>query len=157
MILACYDTTDVSYRQQFRSSIRRKEESNWELLARLLNLATKWMQGCDAKADLMDRLVNEQLINTLPPEVRVAVKERRPKTAEEAAQLADDYLQARKVTDGHEDARPPPDRQTKWCQKCKKPGHLTKDCQGTPRVKAANVPDNPVQRPKGNDRPKKDI
>ena len=36
------------------------------------------------------------LINTLPADVRVWVQEHKPKTSEAAAQLADDYLQARK-------------------------------------------------------------
>ncbi len=41
-------------------------------------------------------LVLEQFINTLPADVRVWVQEHKPKTSEVAAQLADDYLQARK-------------------------------------------------------------
>ena len=38
----------------------------------------------------------EQLLNALPEEVRIWVKERKPKTSAEAGQLADDYAQARR-------------------------------------------------------------
>ena len=38
----------------------------------------------------------EQLVSTLPKNVRIWVKERKSKTSAEAGQLADDYAQARK-------------------------------------------------------------
>ena len=40
----------------------------------------------------------EQLLETLPLEVRVWVCEQKPKPSTEAGQLADDYVQARKTT-----------------------------------------------------------
>ena len=45
-----------------------------------------------------EAIVLEQLLYTLGPSVRVWVKERKPKTALEAGQLADDYSEARKQT-----------------------------------------------------------
>ena len=45
--------------------------------------------------EIKDRVVMEQLINTLPGQVRVWVKERKPTSSREAGQLADDYIQAR--------------------------------------------------------------
>ena len=50
--------------------------------------------------ELQDLVVLEQLINALPEEIRDWVKERKPKTSEEASQLADDYVQARKQAKG---------------------------------------------------------
>lgn len=41
-------------------------------------------------------IIQEQLMNTLAPSIRIWVKERKPKSAIEAGQLADDYLEARK-------------------------------------------------------------
>ena len=43
-----------------------------------------------------EAIIQEQLLNTLTPAVRVWVKERKPKTALEAGQLADDYTEARR-------------------------------------------------------------
>ena len=41
--------------------------------------------------------MKEQLIEVLPEEVRVWVKERKPRTTQEAGRLAEDYHQPRKV------------------------------------------------------------
>ena len=41
-------------------------------------------------------IIQEQLLNTLTPAVRVWVKERKPKIALEAGLLADDYAEARR-------------------------------------------------------------
>ena len=44
----------------------------------------------------------EQLLQTLPSEIKVRVTERKPKTSTEAAEMADNYLRARKQQkDGH--------------------------------------------------------
>ena len=42
-------------------------------------------------------VVKEQFVGVLPEEVRVWVKERKPRTTQEAGRLAEDYRQARKV------------------------------------------------------------
>ena len=96
-------------------------------------------------------------MSTLPENVRIWVKERKPKTSAEEGQLADDYAQARKqesTSDGNEgkgthDVRKGNDKQglpLKRCQQCGKLGHATCDCQSgglcTPnseRDKSANV------------------
>ena len=78
----------------------------------------------------------EQLINTMPSQVRVWVKERKPKTSKEAGELAgelaDDYVQARGL---EIDTHNPGFRKTvkpgtgRLCHGCGKPGHQIKDCQ----------------------------
>ena len=45
-----------------------------------------------------EAIIQEQPLNTLTPAIGVWVKERKPKTALEAGQLADDYMEARKQT-----------------------------------------------------------
>ena len=76
----------------------------------------------------------EQLVNTLPQDVRVWVKERKPKTSTEAGQLADDYIQVRKQnTEGASSQAnkkfPDSPTQCRFCQRCGKPGHEARDCQ----------------------------
>ena len=73
-------------------------ESNQELATRLTDLAGKWLKQCNTLDKLKDAIVLEQLVNTLLLNVQVWVRERKPKTSEEAGQLADDYLQVRKQT-----------------------------------------------------------
>ena len=94
-ILLRYNINEESYRQKFRSTIKVQGEGNRELASRLRDLTDKWMQGCNSVEDMKDRIVMEQLINTMPSQVRVWVKERKPKTSKEAGELADDYVQAR--------------------------------------------------------------
>ena len=133
-ILRRYDINEESYRQRFRSAVRKQGKTNRELAARLDDLADKWTQGCETKEELKDLVVLEQLVNTLPDEVRVWVKERKPKTSMEAGQLADDYIQARKQNAGGTSSsmnrkfaeRP---GQPRPCQRCGKPGHQARDCR----------------------------
>jgi len=73
-------------------------------------------------------------VNTLPDDVRVWVKERKPKTSMEAGQLADDYVQARKQSVGgtsSQVSRKLADMPTylRSCHRCGKPGHQARDCR----------------------------
>ena len=45
----------------------------------------------------MQVVVTEQVLSVLPKDIQVWVRERKPKTCTEADQLAEDYLQARKM------------------------------------------------------------
>ena len=45
-----------------------------------------------------ESIVQEQLLNSLAPQIRVWVKECRPKSSLETGQLADDYVEERKQT-----------------------------------------------------------
>ena len=80
-------------------------------------------------------MVIEQLLNTLPEEIDVWVKERKPKTSMAAEELADDYLQARKVSAEQKVKAEPSRKQEKqetplrrWCSVCEDSGLWTRDC-----------------------------
>jgi len=45
----------------------------------------------------VDAQVKEQFVKVLPEDVKAWVKERKPRTSEEAGRLAEDYRQARKA------------------------------------------------------------
>ena len=59
-------------------------ESNRELATRLTDLAGKWLKQCTTVDKQKDAIVLEQLVNILPLNVQVWVRERKPKTGEEA-------------------------------------------------------------------------
>ena len=128
-ILRQYDITDESYRQWFRSGKRGKEESNRELVARLNDLATKWLKSKKSREEVVDQIILEQFLKTLPDDVRVFVRERGPGTSVEAAKLADDYLQARKEDLANKEAgKKGGDKSERRCYRCGKMGHIAKDC-----------------------------
>ena len=123
---------------RFRSLKKESGKTNRELATRLTDLAGKWLKKCDTLDKLKDAIVLEQLVNTLHTDVQVWVRERKPKTSQEAGQLADDsdYVQARKQTNESVDqpwsARKPGDKKSIRCYKCKKLGHIAKECRGSP-------------------------
>ena len=95
----------------------------------LWDLAAKWMKSCKTVEELQDLVVLEQFINALPEEIRVWVKERKPKTSEEVSQLADDYVQARKQAKGGQgQGSRRQSVSTPHCDTCGKVGHSTRDC-----------------------------
>ena len=65
-------------------------------MPRLNDFATKWLKAKASREEVIDQIILEQFLKTLPDEVRVFVRERSPGTSIEAAKLADDYLQARR-------------------------------------------------------------
>ena len=77
------------------------------------------------KEDLVNIIIQEQLVNAIPKELQLRVRERKPKTSEDAATLPDDIISARdskfNVNDG-----------VRKCLNCGKPGHLARDCRHIP-------------------------
>ena len=54
------------------------------------------MVGCHDVEAVFEKLLVEQLLNSMPSDLRVWVGERKPTTGKEAGNLADDYIQARR-------------------------------------------------------------
>ena len=136
-ILRRYDINEETYRQRFRSAKQKGGETPIELTTRLQDLADKWLKECDSKEKVVDVIIREQFLNTLPEDVRVWVKERQPATSKEAGRLAEDYLQARKATgrlesNGRMDKRPgPPGGPAvgpRQCLGCGQLGHWIREC-----------------------------
>ena len=118
-ILKRYDITEESYRQRFRAARVKQGETNKDLI-------NKWMRTCKTVEEVKDRVILEQLLDTLPPGVRVFVKERKPASSAEAALLADDHITARRESNAGttHDKRP-----GVRCNKCQKIGHFARECR----------------------------
>ena len=84
-----------TYRQRSRSERRKAGEAYGELAAGLYNLVHKWMTGYDTVEVVLEKLVVEQLVSTMPMDLHIWVAERKPANGAEAGQLADGYAQAR--------------------------------------------------------------
>ena len=86
-ILRRYNINEETYRSRFRSSRRKEGEGYIQLAIRMSDLLERWTVGCRSVAELREMLL-EQLLNVMPPELRIWVNERKPKSADEAATLA---------------------------------------------------------------------
>ena len=95
-ILKKYDINPETYRQRFRSLHVEPEESPQELYVRLKELYVKWIQPQGKTLhEISEVLIMEQYLRMLSPELQVWVKEHGPKSAAEAATLADVFVAAR--------------------------------------------------------------
>ncbi|XP_055020344.1 uncharacterized protein LOC129411972 [Boleophthalmus pectinirostris] len=96
-ILAKYEITDETYRRRFRSLKIELEETPRELYVRLKDLLNRWLQPeKNSPKDVWEKLILEQFLRMVSPELEVWIRERDPASAEEAARLAESFLSARK-------------------------------------------------------------
>ena len=93
-ILRRYNINEETYRKRFRTLKLKQGQTPTEIATRPTDLAGKWLKNCHSANEVRDAVVKEQLMTTLPEDVRIWVTERKPKTTTEAAQLAEDYIQA---------------------------------------------------------------
>lgn len=96
-ILKRYNISGETYRQQLRTTVRKSDESNREMATRVMELVQKGMAECTTVQEVLEMVGTEQLLNSMGEDVRVWVRERKPKTCAGAGELADDYELARKT------------------------------------------------------------
>uniref|UniRef100_A0A3B3Z4U7 CCHC-type domain-containing protein n=1 Tax=Poecilia mexicana TaxID=48701 RepID=A0A3B3Z4U7_9TELE len=96
-VLQKYDINSETYRQRFRSLQVELEETPKELYIRLKELYVKWVQPKGKTVGQINEIIIlEQYLRMLSPELQVWIKEHNPKTAMEAAELADVFVAARR-------------------------------------------------------------
>ena len=97
-ILKRYNINEETYRVRFRAVARKPEEGYAEMATRVMDLLRRWTRECTSMEEVMEVVAVEQMLNSLPAEVRVWVRERKPRTVAEVGKLADDFAQARGQT-----------------------------------------------------------
>lgn len=96
VILAKYEITRDTYRKRFRALDINPGETPRELYVRLKDLFNKWVKpDTSTVKDISELLILEQFLRMMNPEMEIWIRERDPKSAEEAAQLAEVFLSAR--------------------------------------------------------------
>ena len=70
-------------------------EGYLELATRLQDLLEKWMADCTTVEVVKEKIVVEQLVDSMPRDLRIWIHDRKPATGEEAGKLADDYIHSR--------------------------------------------------------------
>ena len=98
-ILKRYDINEEIYRQRFRGAKKKAEETYSGFGVRLNDMFNKWT-GAEkeerTKEEICEMMVMEQLMESMPTDLKIWLKERKPKTILEVGELADDYVTARK-------------------------------------------------------------
>ncbi|XP_059184745.1 uncharacterized protein LOC131968014 [Centropristis striata] len=96
-LLAKFDISPETYRQQFRSMTTPPGENPTETYHRLRGFYRRWTwPEQHTKEQIGEIIILEQLLRVLPPEVRTWVKEHEPAEGLIAARLALQYLNARR-------------------------------------------------------------
>lgn len=91
-----YNVNPEGHRLKFRSSEVGRDETPKELYIRLKELYLKWVQPHNrTKEEIEEVIVLEQFLHMLSPDLQIWIKERRPKSASEAAALVDVFMSAR--------------------------------------------------------------
>lgn len=92
-----YDINEEVYRQRFWEPDNQPGESPKLFYNRLKDLYGKWIQpDKKTKGQVGDAIIFEQFYRSLTPELQVWLKERSPKSAQEAAQLVETFQAARR-------------------------------------------------------------
>ena len=129
-ILKRYGINEEAYRQRLRGITKRSDETHRELATRVLELTRKWLQEHKTVGEVVEAVATEQLLISMSEDVRVWVRERKPKTSAEAGDLADDYAQARKSgrTSLSRQEKRPVSSSTVKCFSCGQQGHRSPEC-----------------------------
>ncbi|XP_026550488.1 zinc finger protein with KRAB and SCAN domains 3-like, partial [Notechis scutatus] len=81
-------------RQRFRSDTLPLGKRPWQTLFQLGEAAQRWLRPQDrTKGQIVDVVILEQFLHVLPLEMQAWVRSRKPSTSQEAAQLAEVYLE----------------------------------------------------------------
>ena len=130
-ILKRYNINEM-YRVRFRAVARKPEEGYAEMATRVMHLLRKWTRECTSMEEVMEVVAVEQMLNSFPAEVRVWVRERKPRTVAEVGKLADDFAQTRGQTkeERHRsDEGRPEGEQGIECYRCGLVWHLARECR----------------------------
>ena len=142
-LLNRYNYTEHGYKQRFREAKPEGFETPGQFIVRLKNYLCKWIELSEVTKSfegVVDLMVREQFGNACSKELSVYLTERKPKTIEELADIADRYLVAhnkklssRSAPSRKEDGRPKElggagDAALR-CFSCQDYGHKAADCR----------------------------
>ena len=105
------------------------------------------MKTCDTLEKVKEKIVIEQVLKTMPRDLRIWLQDRKPTSEDQTGQLSDDYAHSRQqglksMGRGGDHKNP----ETKKIHTCKQPGHLMLDCPEPP-----SKPELPNYHSDGND------
>jgi hypothetical protein len=148
-ILSRYELTAEAYRENFRNSSQLSDESFKEFAVRLVGFLRHWLEREEIGNDFAKFAVlvaREQLMVSCSKELKLWIKEQKPKTVDELTEKAEAFQQAHKnehVSKPDQPKHPGKSFQykkkqaeTRTCFICQKAGHIATNCPSKPRKPA---------------------
>lgn len=147
-LLKRYNLTEEGYRVKFRTTRPQTDESPSQLVVRLRNYLSKWIELSkipDTTKDLKNLLVKEQFVRACPKELATHLGEQDSSlSVDELTNIAERYLKAHRMSfqdkktngvhkTGAADNQVSQD--TMKCYTCHEPGHKSSNCPRGPKVK----------------------
>ena len=105
-ILRRYEINKETYHQRFRLDRKRGDESYREYAGRLRDHFQQWVAS--QRISLEELISIELFLLSVPDDLRIWLRERKPESLQQAATLADDYMLARKADKSFSFSRPAP-------------------------------------------------
>jgi len=107
-VLKAYELVPEPYRQRFRTSQKRANQSHMDFVRELSNHFNRWCvaSSVDNFDSLCNLIILEQFKNCLPSQVATYLNECKVKAATEAAGLADEYILIHRHGPGEPDREP---------------------------------------------------
>lgn len=101
-VLKAFELVPEAYRQRFRSLRKREHQTHVEFVRDMVLQFNRWCSASevDTFQQLCDLVALEQFKNCVPETVATYLNERKVKTPQEAAVLADEYILTHKCTFG---------------------------------------------------------
>ena len=96
-VLLRYEVNDEMRRLRYREDQEKTDESYGAWTDRMKDHFSRWTKAVDIP--LEEVMLLEQFLQSVPAELGVWIRERKPRSVKEAAELADDYSLARKGID----------------------------------------------------------
>ncbi|XP_041428447.1 uncharacterized protein LOC121396899 [Xenopus laevis] len=166
-----YHLTPEVYRKRFRTVQRGPTDSYSDVVSSLRTAFRSWLRGLSVTSFqcLEDLMIKDQFLQTCPIEVKQFIMDRKPKTADQAAEIADTYA-ANRMSDHRRTSVPSykerstggtahsslqsgensslggsvaavGQKDTRRCFSCNQMGHVRTDC---PQKKEPTSPGQPV-------------
>ena len=146
-VLRRYEINEETHRIRFRQDRKKTGESHREWMDRLKDHFSRWTK--EQTMPVTEVVILEQFLQCVPEDLRVWLRERKPESLAQAAELADDFVLARKgegrlpprkgpwtgpVTDG---ARPEQGKGSYTPRSSERLGPSTHFQEGRPRTNAS--------------------
>ncbi|XP_078244793.1 uncharacterized protein LOC144587559 [Pogona vitticeps] len=118
LVFARHGINAEQLRQRFRSLTKKPEQTFTQVGAQLVRLLEKWLsqEGTETFQQLKDLIALEQFYSVLHGELKFQVRERKPKSVAEAAEIADFISQIRKPLGEGKSISKPKETYSKYSQ-----------------------------------------